>query len=1046
MRVYLSAIAIATLAACALAQAEESSPGVASQRDRDLKGSIDSSDSSDSQSLAGTWRFQIAAADAGLFSASLPDTTQIRLPGTMDDAGLGPKNEKKPTLAGPARLFNYAGPAWYQRDIEIPDGWAGKRITLYLERCRWVTTAWLDDQKLGSQDSLIAPHIYDLGANLKPGKHRLTLCVDNRVKLDLGGFVSALFGGTFGNMNGVVGRIELNATPPVWIEDVQVYPNLAKQSALVKVQIGNATGKSGRGSLSVGTKTIEAEWGVNGGQAEIEVPVAAKPWDEFSPNLTELTVKLGDHSRSVRFGMREFKANGTQFALNGRPVFLRGTLECSIFPLTGYPPTDVESWRRICQTVKSYGLNYLRFHSWCPPEAAFTAADLEGIFVQVEGPMANVPAGKSPERDAFIVEEFKRIQNTYGNHPSFCTMALGNEFGGNAEVLEQWVQTLKERDPRRLYTGSCGSGYSNVKKREWSEWHKGRGIRGPDTQHDLSKVVAEDPRPIIGHEIGAWLYWPDFNEIKKWTGVMALKNFEMIRDDLMKKNLLELQPEFFEACGKFSTLLYKEEIELLLRTQGYGGFSLLDLHDYPTQGTAIIGPLNAFWESKGFITPEAWRKFCGPTVPLVRMAKRTFVADEPFEATVDVAHYGPADISHVRPAWSIKDSHGSEIASGTFPEQEIPTGKLTSLGSIAAPLAKAEAPGKLTVTVTLGEFSNDWEIWVYPAQVQPEPPAGVVVCDKFDTAKAALAEGKKVVLFAVGASSAQSMRGKFLPVYWSPVWFSTQKPNTMGLLVDPKHPLFAQFPTDMHSNWQWYELMQRSRLFVLDGTPATYRPMVQVIDNFVRNSKLGIIFEGRVGNGQLLVCGFDLLKQSKDPVARQLLAAIYSYVGSPAFHPSQEFSAEYLDTLLNRKISGKLLELGATVRASSENHDHPAAHVMDGEPNTMWHTPWNASAPQYPHELVFEWPKPAKIGGIVCMVRQDESRNGMIKGYAVYVSANGKDWNQPVAQGEFGYEDNVRTIKFAKPVETRFLRFVALNSFEPSKPGAALSEFDVLTE
>jgi hypothetical protein len=729
--------------------------------------------------------------------------------------------------------------------------------------------------------------------------------------------------------------------------------------------------------------------------------------------------------------------------MNGRPVYLRGTLECSIWPLTGYPPTDTAPWKNIYRTMKTYGLNHIRFHSWCPPDAAFVAADEEGIIIQVEGPQANVPAGSDPARDAFIEAEFKRIVDTYGNHPSFCTMTLGNEYGGKAELLTRWVDMLEKRDPRHLY--SSASSAQKTENRQWTESPAGRGIHGAGTAHDLSKVVASDGRPIIGHEIGQWMYWPDSREIKKWTGVMSLKNFEMIRDDLAKKNLLDLEAQFVEASGKFATLLYKEEIEVLLRTPGYAGFSLLDLHDYPTQGTALIGPLDAFWKSKGFISPEHYRNFCGPTVPLLRMAKRTFTADEPFEATVDVAHYGPADIAKAKPSWRINDAQGREIAAGTLPEHDVATGKLTSLGAINASLAKASAPGKLTVTVSVGDFTNDWEIWVYPANVAPQAPLDVVVSEKWDKAKAALAEGKKVVFFAASANTGQSMRGKFLPVFWSPVWFPTQKPNTMGLLCDPKHPLFAQFPTEMHSNWQWYELMQRSRLFVLDETPATFRPTLQVIDNFARNHKLGVIFEGRVGNGQLLVCGFDLPRQAKEPAARQLLASLYNYVGSPAFKPTQEFGGELLEKLFVPKYTSKLQELHARVRADSQNHDYAAANAIDGDPNTMWHTPWDEPAPKFPHELVIALPKPVKVTGITCLPRQDGNRNGAIKDYAVHTSADGKDWGAPIAKGAFKRDANLRTVKFTKPVETKHLRFVALDSFDPSKPYASLAELDIIT-
>ena len=299
-------------------------------------------------SLAGDWRFEIADTNAAGFAKELPG--KIKLPGTVNDARLGPPNTMAPTLAGPWQLTNFAGPAWYQRDIEIPADWAGQRVTLFLERCRWVTTVWLDDKLVGSQNSLIAPHTYDLGTGVAPGKHRLTICVDNTDKIPLGKFVSALRGGTWGNMNGIVGRIELAASPPVWLDDVQVYPDVDKMLARVVVKIGNATGKAGSGTIKAGSKSIPATWNEMGGLAELEVDMTgAKLWDEFSPNLTELTVTLGKHQRTVRFGMRKFAMQGTQFTLNGRPIFLRGTLECSVFPLTGYPPTDVESWRKIYQ-------------------------------------------------------------------------------------------------------------------------------------------------------------------------------------------------------------------------------------------------------------------------------------------------------------------------------------------------------------------------------------------------------------------------------------------------------------------------------------------------------------------------------------------------------------------------------------------------------------------------------------------------------------------------------------------------------------------------
>lgn len=995
-------------------------------------------------SLAGEWRFEIADKSDQAFSRVLPG--RIFLPGTIDEAGLGSKNTSNVTLEGPYRKFNYAGPAYYQRDIEVPQAWVGKRVTLFLERCRWTTKVWIDDKYIGTQESLISPHVYDFGIDIKPGKHRLTICVDNSVKLNLGRFVSALFGGTWGNMNGIIGRIELAATPPIWIDNVQVYPNIENKTALLKVRIGNATGKPGNGTIEIGKKNITASWNAKGGQAEVEVDMKnSKLWDEFTPNLTGLTVKLGNDEYAVQFGMREFSTRGTQFILNKRNIFLRGTLECSVWPLTGYPPTDPKAWQRLYRIMKSYGLNHVRFHSWCPPDAAFTAADIEGILVQVEPPQANVPAGVDSARDTFIQRELMRILDTYGNHPSFCLMALGNEYGGNDEVLSRWVDMLKQNDPRHLY--SSASNAQKTINRQFTVTNGGRGIFGQATSRDLKDIVAKDTNPTVGHEIGEWMYYPDFGEIKKWNGVMELKNFEMIRDDLKRKHQIDLAPQYFQASGKFATLLYKEEIEVLLRTPGYGGFALLDLHDYPTQGTALVGPLDAFWDSKGFVTPKAFRNYCSSTVPLLRMPKRTYTIDEPFNAKVDVAHYGPKDLSKSQLVWEIKDERGKIIDQGKMEPSFIPTGKLTSLGIINASLKKAIVPCKLNIEVSLNgtKWMNDWEIWVYLANVVPEPSASVISCDKWEVAKEMLEKGKKVLFFANKTYTSSSLPGRFLPVFWSPIWFSTQRPNTMGLLCDPSIPFFKKFPTEFHSNWQWFNLMENSRFFKLDETSPSYRPIVQVIDNFERNCRLGVVFEAKVGAGKLLVCGFDTMAVPEDAACRQFLANLYAYTGSVDFNPTQELSQETLDKLFVPEFSSISSD---SFDASGKRETFRPENAIDGDPITYWQSKGKAPISAYPHELILELNNATKLKGLSCLPARDPEWSGekasWIKDYVIYVSDDGKRWGEPLSKGTFSYDNKIKTILFPMPIEAKFLRFVAVNGFNPKDHKASLAEISII--
>jgi hypothetical protein len=700
-----------------------------------------------------------------------------------------------------------------------------------------------------------------------------------------------------------------------------VYPDVDRKSAKVKLRVGNRSGANVSGSI---TLSVTNSLGHSAG-SDVIVPFAfadeetvldavvplgseIQLWDEFTPNLYSLHAALSTKGTpgcrdelSVSFGMRELSTRGTQFTMNGRPLMLRGTLECAIFPLTAFPPTDVESWRRIYQIEKSYGLNFIRFHSWTPPEAAFAAADLEGVMIQAEGPQANVPTGVNQARDEFVERELMRVVETYGNHPSFALMTIGNEYGGSESVITRWVDNLIKADSRHLYS-SASSNKLKAANRQFTEDGYLRGVHGPGTEFDYAAPMARQDRPLIGHEIGQWTFYPNLEEIGKYTGVLKAKNFELVRDDLAKKGMLDQAQRFLEATGKQAILLYKDEIECILRTRGYSGFSLLDLHDYPGQGTALIGLLDPFWDSKGLITPEEHKRYAGAIVPLLRFAKRTYNTGETFEAMAELANFGAADMREAHPAWCITDEAGTEVASGVLQPVTAPTGTLTQLGTFTASLANGSAPAKLTVNLSLKgtAYSNSWSLWVYPAELAA-PADDVVVSSVWGSeVKNALAKGKRVMLFPSSLRKENTLKGSFKPVFWSPIWFHSD-PATMGILVNPGHPLFRQFPTGMHSDWQWSSLIDSSQSVILDETPLNYRPIVQVVDNFARNHKLGNVFEAKVGAGRLLVCTLHLNQQEHDkqtPEQRQFLNALHAYAASDTFASAQELSLNTLDGIL----------------------------------------------------------------------------------------------------------------------------------------------------
>ena len=939
----------------------------------------------DRVSLAGQWRFQLDRGNAGIggrwFERSLPD--KLRLPGSLPAQGIGdavsvetkwtgdivdkswftapeyaeyrkPGNIKVPFWLQPEKC--YVGAAWYQRDIEIPADWRGKRVVLRLERPHWETRVWVDGNALGSNNSLSTPHEYDLGTALAPGKHRLTIRVDNGLVVDVGVNSHCVTDHTQGNWNGIAGDISLRATPVVWLEDVQVYPAASHNELRVVARIGNATGRSGSGEVSVvyyhcdtrgrsaalpqGLLVLPVEWTASGGTVEFKCPLPQGKlglWDEFNPVLHRLVFELstGD-AKSVAVGLREISTQGTQFLINGRKTFFRGTLECCIFPLTSHPPTDVESWKRIIRIAKAYGLNLFRFHSYCPPEAAFVAADELGFYCQVETCWANqsTTLGDGKPVDQWVYNETDRILKAYGNHPSFLLMPHGNEPGGKKAnaYLAKWVDHFKAQDPRRLWTS--GSGWPaiaenqfhvtpNPRIQSWGAGLKSRiNARPPETRTDYRDFIQAQRVPVISHEIGEWCVYPNFDEMRKYKGYLKPKNFEIFRDTLSAHRMSDLAHRFLLASGKLQTLCYKEEIESALRTPGMGGFELLDLHDFPGQGTALVGVVDPFWEDKGYVTAAEYSRFCNRTVPLARLSKRVFTTEEQLEADIEVAHFGPAPLDATAGTWKLVDDNHKAVASGKLPPCQVPVDNGTALGRVRIDLKDVPAPARYKLVVSLGQtaspsrsvsrgkqdaglaFENDWDVWVYPPNVDTQAPPGVVMAEDLnDQALAALNSGGKVLLLisprrVKGDQSAKVELG-FSSIFWNTAWTHRQAPTTLGILCDPKHPALASFPTEFHSNWQWWYLISQAGAMILDDLPKELRPTVQVIDDWVTSRKLGLVFEARMGGGKLLVCSIDLRKdQEHNPVARQMLHSLLRYMNSSSFKPAVALSPAEVSSLM----------------------------------------------------------------------------------------------------------------------------------------------------
>ncbi len=491
-------------------------------------------------------------------------------------------------------------------------------------------------------------------------------------------------------------------------------------------------------------------------------------------------------------------------------------------------------------------------------------------------------------------------------------------------------------------------------------------------------------------------------------------------------------------------MLYKEEIESALRTPGFGGFQLLDIHDFPGQGTALVGILDPFWDSKGYIEPHEHHRYCSETVPLVRMKKRIWTTNETFGADIEIAHFGPSPIRDAVPVWSVNYADGRKVASGRLPSTTIPLGNGTKLGEIKAELGIA-APAKLVVTVSLEgtPYSNSWDIWVYPAKSTPKPSGNILIVDKFDEkAQAVLKDGGKVLLMPPLNSIDSDIPPGFTTIFWNTQWTRQQPPHTLGILCNPKHPALAQFPTEFHSNWQWWDLVTKSKFMILNEFPAELHPIVQVIDDWNTNRRLGLIVEARVGKGKLLVSSIDLKNNLNErPVARQMLQSLLKYMDSDDFAPKHSIDVELLQGLLRKPT---LLSSARVIMADSEAPGHKATNLIDGNPESIWHTPWGEDAPAYPHEFQIELPESIEIKGFTYLPRQEMS-NGWINKYEVYVSSDGENWGETAAAGNFEQNRTKKKILFDKSKEGRFFRFAALSGFD-GQIFASVAEIDLITK
>lgn len=952
--------------------------------------------------LSGLWNFELDTDKVGiekaLYQASLQDTIELPSTTALSKKGEINLNREEGCLT---QVYPFEGFAWFSKEVTISSADLGKKMVLFLERTR-LTKVWIDGIYVGEGDSLSTPHTYDLTEFIEKETFTLTVLVSNTDYPTKGGHLTSP--DTQTNWNGITGRLELQVYNQIYVRKVQVFSEVETKAFRLHTTIENETNTIAKStfhikavekyldendSIQSGNQVSEVSYSINVNPGENVVDLTyiigedAKLWSEFSPVCYELEITDVDNQEvmTVFTGLRKFSSEGYHFTINGTKTFLRGKHDGLIFPLTGAAPTTVKEWIRVLKISKSYGINHYRYHTCCPPEAAFTAADLLGIYMQPELPFWGTLTDESyenhnEEEQQYLIREGERMLDNYGNHASYVMMSLGNELWGSKEKMGEIIRNYKRRDPRPLYTqGSNNFQHAPVIIPEddffsgvrFSKTRLFRGSYGmcdaplghvqmtmPGTCKDYDDVIlpkeTEDSKtgsakktieiqyrtgtktvemneegeelvshiPVVSHEIGQYAMYPNFKEMDKYTGVLKAENFGIFRERLEEKGLGDLANQYFEATGKLAVACYKEELEAAFASGNLAGFQLLDLQDFSGQGTALVGILDAFMDSKGMVTAKEWRSYCNDEVVLARIPTYIYQAREMVTFDIKLSYFKDEAFTADEIIWEVH-TEDQVIEKGAIKVDNKVSG-LADLGTVmfTMPTVKTITKMKLHLFSEGTSIDKDYDLWCYPAISNPvltredlekdscieRDGKKVWITRDFDRASTLLEEGANVLYLPNKVT--KSIEGFYCSDFWCyPMfrsiseWMKKPEPvGTMGLLNNQEHDALKQFPCEFYSTPQWYHIVSHADMAILDETNAQYRPIVQMIDNIERNHKLGLLFEANVKNGNLMVCTSRLYEIYDHIEVQHFAESVVNYMLSDSFAPTKELQLDELKEIL----------------------------------------------------------------------------------------------------------------------------------------------------
>lgn len=867
--------------------------------------------------LNGSWEFRLDPGSVGererWYSQEVSFGDRISVPGCWQAQAFGKRS---------GILRNgYSGPAWYRRTVQVPASWSGARVMLKVGGALRIAELFVNGERIGTHDGMSAPFSFDVAHSIKTGSPNVIAIKVTNPGRQPGDSPDKQSGhqptgmlNYIGNWGGIYGPVALEATGQVWVDQVSVRSDISSSTVWIRVTIRNGGDDGFRGAVraTVGADMKSVPVEIAPGQSvdqDIDVRIAnARLWSPDDPYLytAAISVRSGDtevDGVEQGFGMRQITTRGNILLLNGKPLYLRGYGDDNVEVLTGVPPASKQIYLDRLRLARSFGFNAVRFHSMTPVREYFEAADEVGLLVLSELPIAYTQY-LLPNRE-FLRNELTSIILAHRNHPSWLSLAMGNEFN---------LTWLKDETARQEFLDTIREFYTLAKSLMPDRIvmsNDGFDME-PTDMVSTGRRVAQG-HPTIRHEFGAYYCsLPDVSLIPAFTGVMEPAWLAQKQRWVEENGLTKEYPAYVKNSQRLVQSGRKYQIEAARHDPDVTGYEYWLITDYPG-GTGEgdsweEGWFDYFWHPKG-VTPEEAREINGTVLPLIDAGpgQRTLWADQVKKITVSVSNYGDHDLTGDVGSWRIT-SGGRVIGQGRLTRASAPAGKISALGVVELPGIAGRDARKLELAVDVDGHRNSWEFWSYPRsdsanEIQSQVAAGgqwrgpgpsdLWIAPVLDgTVLNHLVNGGRLWL-ALNKES----RLSYFPA----------SGGALGTVVE-QHPAFDGLPHPGYADLQFFSMMEHATPFELDPLPAILpivggvRTRAAFLSKAKDLSRVGYVFEAKVGSGRLLVTTLriaDLLNDDH-PEAVYLFDRLLRYCRSDRFEPGQDIAPEALMTAVSQ--------------------------------------------------------------------------------------------------------------------------------------------------